>query len=324
MPFCMECGKKLPDGAVFCSECGTKQTITELRQTQPVISAAPAEPVAVVPAETLFPKENTESVEITAEQKAEPQNMDPEISDLPLTNAEAAHEVEPNGCVLSESSKETEIPSEVTSLSDSAEEVQIDNMPMSAVNTGAEAQAVKSIDMSFSDAAKNENNQEKVKNAAANDSKAENMPSQEYDFKEPISIFCQRDFSYVFEKEDIKKNRIISALCYFPPFFFILLLFKSKSRFCLFHANQGLLLTLTTLLWTLFNSIIGTIIRYNFVVVTSWGYSALSTAGYVLTAVIWGIQAIVTLTWFYLGLIDTMNGRAKKLPLIGRINLIFK
>lgn len=324
MPFCMECGKKLPDGAVFCSECGTKQSRAEVQKTQPVILVAPAEPVADIPVKPLILQADTVSTEITAEQKTETHSTDSDISCLPLTGEEIAPAIEPNNCEFSEESEKSAIPSEIVSLSEPVEKTQDVNVGMADVSADVEQQGIKNAEISLSCTSENEKKQEEAINADTKCDGEEDMPSQEYDFKEPISIFCQRDFSYVFEKEDIKKNRVISALCYFPPFFFILLLFKSKSRFCLFHANQGLLLTLTTLLWTLFNSIIGTIIRYNFVVVTSWGYSALSTAGYVLTAVIWGIQAIVTLTWFYLGLIDTMNGRAKKLPLIGRINLIFK
>lgn len=326
MPFCMECGKKLPDGAMFCSECGTKQVNFTVINSQPQ-SQPQKSPSAAVIANNTQPE-----IQLHNEPAADNINTDKlqqenQISVLPMPKPSASNGIKPVAVEPVKTFDEEHSPAAtfltVNEPPISAEEIKINTINFSDVNSDVDVKRENPTEQQTANV-NNEVNTASTENKPHEQIRIERVGSQEYDFKEPISIFRQRDFSYVFDKEDIEKNRVISALCYIPPFFFILLAFKSKSRFCLFHANQSLLLTITTALWTLLNSIIGTIISSNFVVVTTWGYSTLSAAGYALTCLIWGLQLIVTLTWFYLGLIDTMNGRAKKLPLIGRINLIFK
>ncbi len=142
--------------------------------------------------------------------------------------------------------------------------------------------------------------------------------------KRSFTFFCVQDNCESFDKADINENKVLSAFSYLPPLFFLPLVCKKESRFARFHANQSLLLTITAAVWSILNIILSVIIKANFHTATYWGYTQLSTFGAILTALVWSVEIIGVVTLFYLGLIDTMNGRAKKLPIIGSFNLLYK
>lgn len=52
---------------------------------------------------------------------------------------------------------------------------------------------------------------------------------------------------------DLKKENIISALCYFPGVFIIGPLLKPDSTFCMHHAKQGLVLSIAFLFIIIFS-----------------------------------------------------------------------
>ncbi len=101
-----------------------------------------------------------------------------------------------------------------------------------------------------------------------------------------------------FEADDINTNKVISALAYFGILFFLPLVSCPASKFGRFHANQGLLLLIT---------------------------SVVSTIVYSVPILGWIVGALLNLAIFILflfGLINTLNGNAKELPFIGSIKII--
>lgn len=93
-------------------------------------------------------------------------------------------------------------------------------------------------------------------------------------------------------------NQNLSVLSYLGPLFLIPLLLRRDDRFARFHANQGLVLFLTT---ALLNA------------VTGWGFFgglfSLAVAGFNLYCIVKGIQNVV-------------RGKMEPLPIIGSIRLI--
>lgn len=319
MPFCMECGVKIPQDAFFCPSCGTKQIIFSIEDKAEFISEKSDVQSVVTDnasaASTIKePASDISEVIITPvkNDKIDGETMEDDLSApiqeaVPIKFAETTQQDEP---------LQEEISAAVQGVSAAPEK-------NAAAQKTPEANCITAepIHPIF------HNNEPSVLSKTVNNTDTTHhnaSPSQEYGFTEPITVFRQKDFSYVFDKEDIKRNRILAAYCYIPPFFFIPLIFKPQSRFCLFHANQSLLLTITTVIWTIINLILTSVFSNTMTVTTLWGYTHISTAGTACVVAVWTLQAIACLTWFYLGLIDTMNCRAKKLPLIGRINLIFK
>ena len=101
------------------------------------------------------------------------------------------------------------------------------------------------------------------------------------------------------ENEDVKQNKLIAYLCYFGPLFLIPYLTRPDSAFVKFHANQGLVLLIA--------SIVGGIL-----------------AGFV-PAVDWLVEIavdVLVFVGFVKGLINVNKGIKAELPIIGGIRIL--
>jgi uncharacterized membrane protein len=107
----------------------------------------------------------------------------------------------------------------------------------------------------------------------------------------------EHENSILFSKEDIEKNKVISALAYF--IFFLPLIVCNDSPFGKFHANQGLLLFITC--------VIGNIVL-EFIPLIGWILLPLFSLFILILAII--------------GLVNTLNGNANELPIIGKFTII--
>lgn len=96
--------------------------------------------------------------------------------------------------------------------------------------------------------------------------------------------------------EDIEKNKVVAAIAY--AIFFVPLLVDKDSEFGKFHANQGLLLLIVSLLG---NAIL-----------------TVSIIGVLLLPVL----NVILLVLFIMGVINAINGEAKDLPVIGKYRLL--
>jgi uncharacterized membrane protein len=91
------------------------------------------------------------------------------------------------------------------------------------------------------------------------------------------------------EQKDIEENRAVAYLSYIGILFLVPLLAKPESKFCKFHAKQGLVLTL--------------------------GWVA---GGFLMF--LFGLGALIhlaVLIFSIIGLVNVSNGEFKKLPLVG-------
>lgn len=101
----------------------------------------------------------------------------------------------------------------------------------------------------------------------------------------------------LFTAEDIEKNKIIAGLAYL--IFFLPLLICPDSRFGRFHANQSLLLFITSIAGSIVISILPLI-----------------------DLLLLPLFAIVILVFAIMGLVNGLSGKAKELPLIGKFRLL--
>jgi len=107
----------------------------------------------------------------------------------------------------------------------------------------------------------------------------------------------QQEQMVIFEQSDIESNKTIAGLAYL--IFFLPLLVCPQSKYARFHANQALLLLIV--------SIAGTIIL-SFIPVLGWFLMPL-----------FGLFIFVL---FVMGLINGFNGRAKRLPVFGKFDIL--
>ncbi|HMM31154.1 MAG TPA: hypothetical protein PKB13_05165 [Clostridia bacterium] len=101
----------------------------------------------------------------------------------------------------------------------------------------------------------------------------------------------------VYSVEDIEKNKTMAGLSYL--LFFLPLVACPESKYAKFHANQGLILLIT--------SVAGIVIL-----------SLIPIIGWVLAP----IFSIAVLVLGILGLINGFGGKAKRLPVIGKFNIL--
>ena len=109
----------------------------------------------------------------------------------------------------------------------------------------------------------------------------------------------QTNTDNVYSAEDIEQNKTMAGLAYF--IFFLPLIVCPESGYAKFHANQGLLLFLLALLGNIVLIIIPFI---------GWVLLPFFNIGILVLAI--------------LGLINGIDGKAKHLPIIGKLFVILK
>lgn len=107
-----------------------------------------------------------------------------------------------------------------------------------------------------------------------------------------------REFTGFFDPRDISDNHFLCILCYLNILFVIPLVMRPHSPYVKFHANQGILLFILTLL----NGVCWKI------PVIGW-----------LAGIIVSIYSFIAVV---LGIIACLNGQARELPIIGGITIL--
>lgn len=114
----------------------------------------------------------------------------------------------------------------------------------------------------------------------------------------PVNVARQSDFTAEYDAEDIAANKYLGIFCYLGFIGLIFALLAGQgSKFVRFHANQGLVLQVFVI--ALF--IIGII------PILGW--------------FIFGVGIIFALVLLIMGIVNSCQGRAQELPLIGRIRI---
>lgn len=117
------------------------------------------------------------------------------------------------------------------------------------------------------------------------------------------------DSTSEFDSEDIKKNKVISIFSYIWILFLVPMFAAKDSKFARFHANQGLVLfiieTAIVVLQKVFAALFGPIFLLG-----------------VLVSIVFWLADIVTLALTIIGIINVAQGKAKQLPIIGKINIL--
>ena len=134
--------------------------------------------------------------------------------------------------------------------------------------------------------------------------------SKQQSIEEKLSVINNTaDTTAEFEQQDIEKNKFMAILAYFGILVLIPIFAAKDSKFARFHANQGLVLCIAAVLYSVAYSILSGLI-----VAISWRL-------YWLVSIV-GLLGLVFLVWFVLGIINAAGGRAKELPFIGHFRLL--
>lgn len=112
-----------------------------------------------------------------------------------------------------------------------------------------------------------------------------------------------------FDSEDIEKNKSMAVLAYLGILVLIPLFSAKESPYVRFHANQGLVLCIAAILYSIACSIINAIIL------------AISWKLYFITSIL-GFAGIAFLVLAVMGIVNAVNGRVKELPLLGKYRIV--
>lgn len=125
------------------------------------------------------------------------------------------------------------------------------------------------------------------------------------------------DESGLQDAQDVQQNKILALVSYLGYFFFIPMIVKPQSRYLRFHGNQGLTLLLTEIVLGVVHAVLCGI--FGLIGLAGIPGAIISSIFIVLFSIaIYG----AILVWVIFGIVNAVTGKAKELPLIGRIRIL--
>ena len=110
------------------------------------------------------------------------------------------------------------------------------------------------------------------------------------------------DTTSYFDKQDIESNKVMALLCYIGILWLIPMLAAKDSKFAQYHVNQGIVLTL--------GSLVVSVACFIIVLIPILGWIVAPIAGLIPTAMM------------ILGIVNVCQGKAKELPFIGSYRIL--
>lgn len=147
--------------------------------------------------------------------------------------------------------------------------------------------------------------------ASQNKSKAKNISDIAEDLGAKIvGLNNTPDYTSEYDQTDITNNKVFAALSYLWILVLIPILAAPNSKFAKFHSNQGLTLLIVNVILNIGLSIVR----------IAMGAIA-DPLGRMITIII-RVVGILILVLAIIGIINAVQGKAKELPLLGKINIL--
>lgn len=124
------------------------------------------------------------------------------------------------------------------------------------------------------------------------------------------------DSTAEFSKADIEQNKVMAILSYFGFLVIIPILAAKESKFARYHANQGLILFIAMIGWSIADYILTAILR-----ALLWRSMGLWEI-YSLCSTVLNLVYIVFTVLAVIGIVNALNGKAKELPVIGKYKIL--
>ncbi len=112
-----------------------------------------------------------------------------------------------------------------------------------------------------------------------------------------------------FDAKDIEANKVMSILAYLGILVLVPIFAAKESKFARYHANQGLILCIASVVYGITYSILSSIL-----LAISWRlYAVVSVLGFL---------SLVFLVLCIIGIVNAASGKAKELPVIGKFRIL--
>ena len=112
------------------------------------------------------------------------------------------------------------------------------------------------------------------------------------------------------EAKDAQDNKVMGILAYLGFLVLVPLFAAKESKFAKFHANQGLVLFIAEVAYSIAIGIIGVIVR------------AISWQLYLVLNPILGLLSLAFFVFIILGIMNAVKGEKKELPVIGKFKIL--
>ena len=123
------------------------------------------------------------------------------------------------------------------------------------------------------------------------------------------AVFNTADTTSQFDPADVEKNKVMGVLAYLSLLVLVPIFAAKESRFARFHANQGLVLLIASVIYNVATSIPTRILAAIY-----WGLHYVS--------IIFSLLNLVFLALSIIGIVNAATGKAKELPVIGQIRIL--
>ena len=126
------------------------------------------------------------------------------------------------------------------------------------------------------------------------------------DFNEKFNEFNNTaDTTAEYDQNDIEKNKVMSIFAYLSWLVLIPIFAAKESKFARFHANQGLSLAIAEIIcWV----VLGILTKLPLI---GWIFGIAE-----------GLFSLVCLVFTVIGIVNAANGKAKELPVVGKIRIL--
>lgn len=118
------------------------------------------------------------------------------------------------------------------------------------------------------------------------------------------------DTTSSFDQNDIESNKVMAVLAYIGLLFLIPLLVAKDSKFAKFHTNQGIVLFIADIAIGVVIGVLAVILAF------------IPVVGPIIAAIVSGVLGLAIFALMILGIINAATGKAKELPLIGKIKIL--
>ncbi len=133
---------------------------------------------------------------------------------------------------------------------------------------------------------------------------SEQNKGKNYDFSNVM--YGGKDFADEFDPRDIVENKLLCILSYMGILFIIGLIAQPNSKVVKFHANQGFVLFLAEMVLGVSAGVIG----------------IFPIIGWIIAGLIGTASGVMVLAAFLYELVNIIDGKVKRLPIIGNITII--
>ncbi len=136
-------------------------------------------------------------------------------------------------------------------------------------------------------------------------------PQNNTGYGNPIPANMQgADYSAQFDPNDVQSNKVMAVLAYIGLLFLVPLLAAPQSRYARFHTNQGLVLFIFDIAGGIVIGVLSAILIF------------VPVAGPIIASIISAVIGIGIFVLMILGIVNAATGKAKELPIIGKIKIL--